>query len=565
MFGNTIASPRQLSPQQALALARVHLNSALALKATDVSIMLFLCHDIEDLLLQARKVASHANGNGVRDEVATAYLDLGKILYSQGCHGEAQTSFKTALTLGVQARDIDHLIQSCQTDSIADSIKSASVPESDASVVNPSPNPIGSGRSGRSRVSAAPLAPPTALQAPPTDSTTVPQSIFVGNVRPPAVMFTPPGAGERPNDTDQLACCLGLMQASISSEDILNPAVRKWFQITIADPGEQERLKVIATDVIRACNRGELMDAKTLAEVVNLSPVLDKDDFRHLLREFRLGVSHSRSLDVHQLQGLAQLIQGANHDYLKADDLIKILQLLTTHMKDTHQQSAKQIYKLTLAVSHVLDAMADANVKGLDRKRLHETLSPYVDGLKRSTDAYLVYQAAYAYQALLCISDDKPLWKATQEHTEKAIQCVSGLLIAAKGLEPNEFTERLQPIQQGLGGASEAVRYAETAYDEATPLAEGGQKFMGYLKESSSFALKCAWYPALRGADSLIREGQFATFRKLVCEAPCRRDQAFQWGLCQRLGDVATDTKWDFDTRRSAVAFLGAIYRNDTD
>jgi hypothetical protein len=99
MFGNTIASPR-LSPQQALALARVHLDTALALKATDVSIMLFLCHDIEDLLLQARKVASHANGNGVRDEVATAYLDLGKILYGQGCHGEAQTSFKTAQMLG---------------------------------------------------------------------------------------------------------------------------------------------------------------------------------------------------------------------------------------------------------------------------------------------------------------------------------------------------------------------------------------------------------------------------------------------------------------------------------
>ncbi|KAF9342519.1 hypothetical protein BGX34_008023, partial [Mortierella sp. NVP85] len=91
----------------------------------------------------------------------------------------------------------------------------------------------------------------------------------------------------------------------------------------------------------------------------------------------------------------------------------------------------------------------------------------------------------------------------------------------------------------------------------------GGQGLMESLKEGFSFERKRDWYSALRGADALIRDGELATFRKLVCEVPCRYDPAFQWGVCQRLGEMAANPKWDTATRRSAIAFLGEIYRND--
>jgi hypothetical protein len=74
---------------------------------------------------------------------------------------------------------------------------------------------------------------------------------------------------------------------------------------------------------------------------------------------------------------------------------------------------------------------------------------------------------------------------------------------------------------------------------------------------------KRAWYSALRGADVLIRDGELADFKRLVCEAPCRYDPAFQWGVCQRLGEMAANPKWDPITRRNAIAFLGEIYMND--
>ena len=86
---------------------------------------------------------------------------------------------------------------------------------------------------------------------------------------------------------------------------------------------------------------------------------------------------------------------------------------------------------------------------------------------------------------------------------------------------------------------------------------------MESLKEGLSFERKREWYSALRGADALIQDGELATFRRLVCEAPCRYDPAFQWRVCQLLGEMAANPKWDVVTHRNAIALLGEIYRND--
>ena len=392
---------------------------------------------------------------------------------------------------------------------------------------------------------------------------TILRNIFPTNVHPPPIAFIAPEPDSRLTDTTQLACCLELLQGSYGPEDILDPAARNWLQITKNEPDERDRLNTLATNVIRAFKTDEFKDSKSVNEVVCLAPVLEKDDFRYLLKEFYSGIDQSGLLDLHQLDGLANLIQGADAGYLDSDDLVKVLSLLSTRLRDTHQQSTHHVYQLTVAVSHVLDAMADANVTGVDREKIHEPLSSYLDELKGSSGAYLVYQAAYAYQALLCVPDES-LWQATLRRGGKVMQGVSGLLSAVKGLDLYGFIEGLGKIQEGLAGASEIVQIVKTAYDGVKSLGESGQGFLSCLKEGFSFNGKCAWYTALRGADALIVDGQFVEFRKLVCEAPCRFDPAFQWGVCQRLGQVAASTKWDTETRQSAIAFLGEMYRNDS-
>jgi len=221
------------------------------------------------------------------------------------------------------------------------------------------------------------------------------------------------------------------------------------------------------------------------------------------------------------------------------------------------------MHQLTLAVSHVLDAMADTKVTGLDRERLHEPLSIYLKELKESENPYLVYQAAYAFQALLWVPDDETTWQAAMRRTGKVIQGVSGVVGAVKGLDLNKFIEGLGDIQKGFEGASKTIEIIKNAYDGATSLAQSGQGLLESLKEGLSFERKRDWYSALRGADTLIRDGEIATFKGLVCGAPCRLDQAFQWGVCQRLGEIAFNPMWNADTQRGAIEFLGEIYRND--
>jgi len=387
--------------------------------------------------------------------------------------------------------------------------------------------------------------------------------IFAENVPPPTIHVKLPEPDERLDNTPQLVCCLGLLKVAQNPHTKLEPIALKWTQAVEKDTDEQERLHGIATDLIRAFKREEIKDAKVVAEVVCLAPILDKDAFHDLLREFYSGIDRSGLLDFQQLEGLAQLIQGADQGYLSADDLAKILGLFSTRLMDTHQQSSQHMHQLTLAVSHVLDAMADTKVTDLDREKLHEPLSSYLSGLKKSSDPFLVYQAAYAYQALLCVPDDETTWQAAMRRTGKVIQGVSGLVSAVKGLDLAKFIEGLEDIQKGVSGVTNVVEVVKTAYEGVASLAAGGQGFMGSLKEGLSFERKRDWYSALRGADTLIRDGELATFRKLVCEAPCRYDPAFQWGVCQRLGEMAANPKWDATTRRNAIAFLGEIYMND--
>ncbi|KAK3810920.1 MAG: WD40-repeat-containing domain protein [Benniella sp.] len=548
-----ISSPRaSLSLQQVLDLANVYLENAR--KAVDPNIALVLCHDTEVSLSQVKKAAKHTNDTNMREDIASIYIDLGDFLETQGRKNEAQAFYKKSIKWGGRTPDPNRPRSPSRPASLAHSIKSA-VQSADLSVDKPSP-----------------LTPPPALdqsphKQPPVNANaihvTMAKHIFPRNVRPPIIPFHPPEPDTRLSDTRQLAYCLGLLQTDIEPNDVLDPIARNWVLNTKNESDERERLKTLATDVIRTFKRDEFKDAKSVTEVVFLASVLERDDFRYLVKEFYSGIDQSGLLDVHQLEGLARLIQGARSGDLDSDDLVQVLKLLSTRLRDTHEQSTNHLYQLTVAVSHVLDAMADASVAGLNRETIHEPLSAYLDGLKKSPDPYLVYQAAYAYQALLCIPDDESLWQATLRRSGKVFQGVSGLVSAVKGLDLNGFIEGLGKIQEGLAGASEVVQVVKTAYKGVVALGESGQGFLECLQEGLSFSQKCAWYTARRGADALIRDGSFIEFRRLVCEAPCRSDVAFQWGVCQQLGEIAANSEWNGETRRSAIAFLGEIYQDD--
>ncbi|KAG0315680.1 hypothetical protein BGZ99_007323 [Dissophora globulifera] len=519
------SSHGSLSPHQTLELANLHLENAS--KTKDRGVALQLCNDAGAALSRIKKAAKKAlktphsvEDQTLRDGVATAYHERGHLLEGLDYIEMAKDSYKKAKKLGLDQ-------------------KTNKSPSDSPQLVNNS-HPGSHVR----------------------DLAIIPSDIFKQDIAPAVAKYPLPKAGARLESTLQLVYCLSLLPTSAPPVKLLDEAEQAWSRAKEDDKDEQERLQAMATDLTKAFINDVLKSPSAVTEVLYLAPALDKENFRRLLMTFIDGINKATLLEVHLLEGLAQLIQCASPDYLDADDLVKILQVLSTRLTDTHQQSKQHIYRLTVVVSHVLDAMADCHVKGLNRVELHEPLSGYLNGLKGDSDPYLVYQAAYAFQALQYVPDDESPLQATLRRTRLVVKGIAGIVSAVKGFDVNGLIDGLAHLQDGI---VEVYAVAKIGYDGAKALVESGQDLYDCLKEGLSFSKKRSWYPALRGIDILIRNGQLTEVKKLICEAPCRRDLAFQWGVCHRLGEIAANSLWGADTHRNAVDFLAELYKNDAE
>ncbi|KAG0022168.1 hypothetical protein BGZ80_000858 [Entomortierella chlamydospora] len=388
------------------------------------------------------------------------------------------------------------------------------------------------------------------------------QVIFTKDVTPSIAGFTLPEVGGRITSTLQLAYCISLLDSSLISNEELSKTEHDWSQAMINNPDEQARLHTMATDITRAFVRDELKRPDIVIEATNLAAVLEYDEFRKLLQVFIDGIGKSLLLNFHLLDGLSLLIRNAPQENIDLDDLVKILELLGDRFQDTHQQSAQHIYRLVLTISRVLDSMVDSQVKGIKREQLHEPLSQYLKDLQKTPDPSMVYRAVYAYQALQYIPDDETILQTLLRRTGKVAKGVSGVVSAVKALNVNDFIKELMRVQESLAGASEAISMASDAYQNAKALVGSGQGFLESLQESFS-SRKSAWYPALRGLDLLIQGGRLSEFETLIRQAPCRKDPAYQWGVCQRLGELAINMFWDINTRQCAISLLGEMYADD--
>ncbi|KAF9355333.1 hypothetical protein BGX26_006702 [Mortierella sp. AD094] len=390
-----------------------------------------------------------------------------------------------------------------------------------------------------------------------------PSRIFTEEAHPPLANLKLPEPEERLDDTRQLANCLGLLQNASLLDDDTDDSISKWVSATQNNPEEKERLETLATDVIRAFFQDELKDAKSIEEVTCLAPILDKCDFRNLLSHVVNKFEQSSLLDLHLLGGLPQLIQSARPNFLEADDLVRILVILSERLMETHDQCVYYIYHLTETLSNVLDAMADSQVEGLSREKLHEPLSAHLNFIRARDEECLVYQAAYAFQALQYVPDDETPWQKLLRLGGNVVWGITGVVSAVRRLDLEDFIKSLSQFQEGVIGAGEVMAVAKENFNNVAELHKDGKTLLESIREGICVDLKKPWYTALRGTDALLRQGQLKEFETLVYDAPCKSDPAFQWGICDRLGHLASSHNWEYSTRQRAIALLGRIYKND--
>ncbi|KAF9399921.1 hypothetical protein BGX21_005368 [Mortierella sp. AD011] len=550
--------PSGLPLDDVLELAKEQLEDAR--NATTSVKALLLCDKAKAMIKEAENIFNNNGTAGytLNNDIASLYYKHGKQLEELGHCDKAQRSYSKAKKWGYRNVASRHRISS-QSAIISDLVH-------------------------------LPLCPPPALSAVPIISAVVfqsptlninatgfdnfksvlkkqngqePQYIFGKGVVPPAAKPALPEPGDRIVSTSQLAYCLSLLSPEAVSKVDITEAEYAWLHHTYNDLEEQGRLRTLAKEVVRAFVRDELKTPETVAEVVSLAAVLQQDEFRKLLQIFIDGIEQGILLDVHLLDGLAHIMRNHPQRDFDADDLIKILSLLGKRLKDTHRQSTQYALRLATTVSRVLDSMVDSQVEGINRQQLHKPLSNYLKELQDSSDPCLVFQAAYSYQALLYIPDDESILNSMIRRTGRVIQGISGVVSAVKALDLNKFIEGLQNIHGGLEGMDKAISIIGEVYQNTKRLADSGHEFLVCLQEGFSFSRRSAWYPALRGLDTLLQEGRLTALEKLIRGAPCRHNLAFQWGVCQRLGEIAANPIWDTDTRKGAVLLLVELYTDD--
>ncbi|KAF9145812.1 hypothetical protein BGX30_006584 [Mortierella sp. GBA39] len=393
--------------------------------------------------------------------------------------------------------------------------------------------------------------------------------VFPQNISPPVVFITLPNFGDRIDTTPQLALCIGLLLKigdPINQQEDLSQvlssgtaAQHAWINSMKQDPVEQERLRWLGARMVDEFTKDTSKNSTEIAEMVLIGPALDNEQFRRLLSCIITAFDQAVLLDVDLLQGLVQLVQSAPSEALLPDDLVKILRILRGRLQDTHRQTSVHHFHLTLAVSRLLDVMAEHKVQDLDRVEEHEPLSGVLSSLRASSDPYLMYQACYAFQALQYVPNNESPLQAVLRHSTG----VAGGLVKVSAvfkLDLGAVLEGLDELQEALGSVAGV---AGIVYDGSCSVLESGRGVFESLKEELGSGKKRPWYTAIRAAYALAQAGQLKDLSVLIYEAPCRRDPLFQWGVCQLLGEIATDDIWDINIRLQAVVFLGELYKND--
>ncbi|GJJ67755.1 hypothetical protein EMPS_00101 [Entomortierella parvispora] len=376
-------------------------------------------------------------------------------------------------------------------------------------------------------------------------------SFFSKNVKPEPATYSLAHLDEPLQTIHQLAYCLALLQPSVEDDDLSAEAL-KWRLDTLNNSNEKTRLETMAVHVLELFSEDTRKDSAAVAEVVQLAPVLSRDHSRFLIKTFIDTLNKSEMMDLDALDGLAKAIRGAIPGSINSDDLETILRCLKKRLQPN--RSAEHRYPLLLATSRVLDAMVDAHIGNIDRINLHGPLTEFLRDSESSDHPYLTFQVKYAAQALLNISDDDDIWHAGFRRFWLILNIGAGL---AKLPDPKELKDTLESLEKLYKAGKSGIGNLKATMDSAI---KGNDTPTFTVKEGLKF--RSAWYRAIRKAESYIENGRLVEFKTLVTTAPCRHDLMFQWGICQLLGQFVTDSRWGFEVRQEAIAFIAALYKD---
>jgi len=300
------------------------------------------------------------------------------------------------------------------------------------------------------------------------------------------------------------------------------------IQVPKSNPAYQD-LQELALAVIEAFAREQVKTQKLINEVMVLAASEHEEIIRALLEQFIQPIRDRVLLDANLLEGLAEVLRHSNPALLNADDLSKILDVISEKLDNLHQQGSEpKLLSLIQGISKVLAAMADANVKGLSRVEQHEPLYQSLSTLieDKGTDFHCRHAALYARQALVRVPDD-------ETKLQSAIR-------------------RIIKIGQGLNSLNDA-------FQQKSPL-ELLNAFISFKEAFKYQVRQKSWYDALRYAELLIECNHFTGFEEFIKNSDYYTQEGTLYGII-RLLNRTIETHFDLDIRCNALKLLTQLWQ----
>ncbi|KAG0056881.1 hypothetical protein BGZ89_001988, partial [Linnemannia elongata] len=369
------------------------------------------------------------------------------------------------------------------------------------------------------------------------------QGIFAENVQRSLNDVPLPVLGGHIESTAQLALCRMLLSGAKNNhqQQQLSEAQRSWQEALLREETGQQHIHELTNGVLEEFCVASIKDSRTIAEILLIAPTLDQGQYRKLLNNMINSFEETALQDIYLLQGLVKLIQSASDDYLQGDDLVRFLAILRRQLDDKHLQSSKRPFHVAVAISRVIDVMAERKVEDLRRVTECEPLLRTLKAVRESDDPYLKYQASYASQALQYVMDEETALQAVLRHTGTNSEGA----IMVSGVAKMDLGDLFDGLKQ-LKTVIEMYESIKSAFQDVHTLVQSGTEAFDSFKQKMESGLKLAWYPALRAADFLVCSGRLCDFKSLILESPCRHEPEFQWGISQMLGEIAMDPSWNY-------------------
>ncbi|CAG8499629.1 825_t:CDS:1, partial [Racocetra fulgida] len=338
-----------------------------------------------------------------------------------------------------------------------------------------------------------------------------------------------------PRNTQQLAC--ELHRRNLSNE-------------------QKKELCKLALEIIERFAKRESTTLELVHEVMALAhlPEEERELYKNLVNIFIKKIKNSDLFFPSLLEGLSHIIRQANPNHREADDLVGILEVLNEKFKNLRAQDQNRQIEMLRILGGLFDAMADCKVQDLEYETLYKPLYDTLKELKSNSNHELAYHAKYACQALICIPTNKSPWKEFLQF----VQGIAKLAVAVRNIDPGKLPDAFKELSEGLESIKNVI---ETLVDLVKEI-QSAKEASDDIKQIINWEIQHEWYRALRFTDLFIQSQKFASLEQFIYKIPCRKDDKFLWGLCERLGRIVADSELNIDIRKGAINFLNNIRLN---